>query len=149
MYNFPDFTEDDGGTVINHNRIYMGENATFGNLGGVVNSLADVQTNWGTYGAASNDDDTAVQTLLSKDGSANLETAASAYSAERGLAGTALPAAAADAAGGLPISDAGGQDLDTLLGRLDVAVSTRNATAPLTDAGTRSALGMAAADLDT
>lgn len=36
----------------------------------------------------------------------------SAYSATRGLAGTALPAAAADAAGGLPISDAGALDLD-------------------------------------
>lgn len=36
----------------------------------------------------------------------------SAYSATRGLAGTALPDAAADAAGGLPISDAGGLDLD-------------------------------------
>lgn len=35
---------------------------------------------------------------------------------------TALPNAAADAAGGLPISDAGGLDLDTIL---DVAVSTR------------------------
>jgi hypothetical protein len=35
---------------------------------------------------------------------------------------TALPNAAADAAGGLPISDLGGLDLDTLL---DVAVSTR------------------------
>lgn len=35
-----------------------------------------------------------------------------AYSATRGLAGTALPDAAADAAGGLPISDAGGLDLD-------------------------------------
>jgi hypothetical protein len=35
-----------------------------------------------------------------------------AFSATRGLAGTALPAAAADAAGGLPISDAGGLDLD-------------------------------------
>jgi hypothetical protein len=33
-------------------------------------------------------------------------------SATRGLAGTALPNAAADAAGGLPISDAGGLDLD-------------------------------------
>lgn len=32
----------------------------------------------------------------------------------RGLAGTALPAAAADAAGGLPISDAGGLDLDAI-----------------------------------
>lgn len=35
-------------------------------------------------------------------------------SATRGLAGTALPDAAADAAGGLPISDAGGLDLDAL-----------------------------------
>lgn len=42
---------------------------------------------------------------------------------------TALPNAAADAAGGLPISDAGGLDLDTIL---DVAVSTRLAP---TDAG--------------
>lgn len=41
---------------------------------------------------------------------------------------TALPNAAADAAGGLPISDAGGLDLDTLIGRLDAAVSTRMAT---------------------
>jgi len=38
-----------------------------------------------------------------------------AFSATRGLAGTALPAAAADAAFGLPISDAGGLDLDTKL----------------------------------
>lgn len=35
--------------------------------------------------------------------------------AERGMAGTALPAAAADGAGGLPISDAGGLDLDAIL----------------------------------
>jgi len=40
----------------------------------------------------------------------------SAYSTTRGLAGTALPDAAADAAGGLPISDAGGLDLDTQIG---------------------------------
>jgi len=39
---------------------------------------------------------------------------------------TALPNAAADAAGGLPISDAGGLDLD---GRLDAAVSSRLAAA--------------------
>lgn len=38
----------------------------------------------------------------------------SAYSTTRGLAGTALPNAAADAAGGLPISDAGGLDLDSI-----------------------------------
>lgn len=45
-----------------------------------------------------------------------------AYSTTRGLAGTALPNAAADAAGGLPISDAGGLDLDA---RLDAAISSR------------------------
>lgn len=37
-------------------------------------------------------------------------------STTRGMAGTALPAAAADAAGGLPISDAGGLDLDAQIG---------------------------------
>lgn len=37
-----------------------------------------------------------------------------AYSATRGLSGTALPDAAADAANGLPISDAGGLDMDDL-----------------------------------
>lgn len=42
----------------------------------------------------------------------------SAYSATRGLAGTALPAAAADAAGGIPISDAGGLDMDAILSRI-------------------------------
>lgn len=39
-------------------------------------------------------------------------------SATRGYTGTALPAAAADAAGGLVISDAGGLDVDTYLGRI-------------------------------
>jgi hypothetical protein len=38
------------------------------------------------------------------------------------------PNAAADAAGGLPISDAGGLDLDTLLARLDAAITTRMAS---------------------
>jgi hypothetical protein len=47
--------------------------------------------------------------------------------ATRGLAGTALPAAAADAAGGLPISDAGGLDLDTM---------NTNVSSILTDTGT-------------
>ena len=44
----------------------------------------------------------------------NLESACDNYSATRGLAGTALPNAAADAAGGLPTSDAGGLDMDGL-----------------------------------
>jgi hypothetical protein len=46
----------------------------------------------------------------------NLESACDNYSVTRGLTGTALPAAAADAAGGLPISDAGALDLDTQIG---------------------------------
>ena len=45
----------------------------------------------------------------------NLESACDNYSVTRGLSGTALPAAAADAAGGLPISDAGGLDMDAIL----------------------------------
>ena len=48
----------------------------------------------------------------------NLELACDNYSATRGLSGTALPAVAADGVGGLPISDAGGLDLDSLLGTL-------------------------------
>lgn len=46
-----------------------------------------------------------------------------AYSTTRGLAGTALPNAAADAAGGLPISDAGGLDLDAKIGALTYTVA--------------------------
>ena len=45
----------------------------------------------------------------------NLELACDNYSVTRGLTGTALPAVAADAAGGVPISDAGGLDLDIAL----------------------------------
>jgi hypothetical protein len=46
----------------------------------------------------------------------NLELACDNYSVTRGLTGTALPAAVADAAGGLPISDAGGLDMDAMSG---------------------------------
>jgi hypothetical protein len=55
----------------------------------------------------------------------NLETACANYSATRGLTGTALPAAAADAAGGLPISDAGGLDLDTKLANTNEVTAAR------------------------
>lgn len=58
----------------------------------------------------------------------------SAYSTTRGLAGTALPAAAADAAGGLPISDAGGLELDTFLGRITGNVALASVLGALTDA---------------
>lgn len=57
----------------------------------------------------------------------NVGTAGSNYSATRGLSGTALPAAAADAPGGLPISDAGGLDIDAL---------NSNVSAILADTGT-------------
>jgi hypothetical protein len=46
-------------------------------------------------------------------------------SATRGLSGTALPNAAADAAGGLPISDAGGLDMDAKVGALTYGTANR------------------------
>ncbi len=46
-----------------------------------------------------------------------------AYSATRGLAGTALPAAVADAAGGLAVSDAGGLDLDNDVANQLIAIN--------------------------
>jgi hypothetical protein len=49
----------------------------------------------------------------------------SAYSATRGLAGTALPDAVADAAGGLPISDLGELDLDTKLAATNEITAAR------------------------
>jgi len=55
----------------------------------------------------------------------NLESACDNYSATRGLAGTALPAAAADAAGGLPISDDGGLDLDAKLASTNEVTAAR------------------------
>jgi hypothetical protein len=48
-----------------------------------------------------------------------------AFSATRGLAGTALPAVVADGAGGLPISDAGGLDLDTKLAATNEVTAAR------------------------
>jgi len=52
-------------------------------------------------------------------------------SATRGLAGTALPDAVADAPGGLPISDAGGLDLDSKLAATNEVTAARMAV--LTD----------------
>ena len=66
----------------------------------------------------------------------NLESACDNYSATRGLAGTALPAAAADAAGGLPISDAGGLDLDAKLANTNEVTAARmGALTDLIDGG--------------
>jgi len=49
----------------------------------------------------------------------------SAYSTTRGLAGTAVPDAAADAAGGLTISDTGGLDLDAKLAETNEVTAAR------------------------
>jgi hypothetical protein len=59
---------------------------------------------------------------------------------------TALPNAAADAAGGLPISDAGGLDIDTILARLDAAITTR--LAPTTAGRTLDVTATGAAGID-
>lgn len=78
----------------------------------------------------------------------------------RGLGSpTALPNAAADAPGGLPISDAGGLDLDAIKAKTDNlptdpadASDIAAAFAALNDldaAGVRAAIGLAAANLDT
>lgn len=64
----------------------------------------------------------------------NLESACANYSVTRGLTGTALPAAAAAAAGGIPLSTAGGLEMDTLAdwvngGRLDLLLDAIPTTA--------------------
>jgi hypothetical protein len=82
----------------------------------------------------------------------------SAYDATRGLSGTALPAAAADAAGGLPISDAGGLDMDAILadtatidtaGEIAAAVWNADATTYQTAGTFGQAIGDPGADANT
>lgn len=81
----------------------------------------------------------------------NLESACSNYSVTRGLTGTALPAAVAAAAGGVPVSSDGGLEMDTLAdwvdaGRLD-AILDAIATGTITDIP--ALIAIAQADLDT
>lgn len=64
-----------------------------------------------------------------------------AHSPTRGLAGTALPAAVADAAGGLPISDAGGLDIDALATAAALATVDANVDAILLDTAEIGAAG--------
>ena len=75
----------------------------------------------------------------------NLKLACDGYSVTRGLTGTAVPAAAADAAGGLPISDAGGLDMDNMVAdnNSDLAAAVE---AALVDDGDATALLQAIAD---
>lgn len=82
-----------------------------------IEATVDSDTGGMSYGFKAYDDRKSNVKKVSDDAGAadNLESACDNYSATRGLAGTALPAAAADAAGGLPISDAGGLDLDAIL----------------------------------
>lgn len=66
-------------------------------------------------------------------------------SATRGMAGTALPNAAADAAGGLPISDAGGLDMDAILA--DTA-DMQPKLGTITDLGSGTTIGANLADIE-
>lgn len=68
----------------------------------------------------------------------NLESACDNYSVTRGLTGTALPAAAADAGGGVPISDDGGLDMDSILEKMlaYIRLLVRSDAAVETDAAT-------------
>lgn len=73
----------------------------------------------------------------------------SAYSATRGLAGTALPDAAADAAGGLAISDAGGLDLDAQI-KTDIDnIATKTGYLPSATAGDAGGVFIAGANAAT
>jgi len=87
----------------------------------------------------------------------NLESACSNYSVTRGLTGTAVPAAVADAAGGLVISDAGAQDFDAMntavvaIDTLTKAAGDGDLAAVLVDTGTTipGTITTAQNDLDT
>lgn len=74
----------------------------------------------------------------------NLETAALAYSTARGLAGTALPNAASGAPGGLPVSDAGGLDMDAIFHFLDNDLPVYIGQRTLPSAEYATAVGLAA-----
>ncbi|GAF89470.1 unnamed protein product, partial [marine sediment metagenome] len=64
-------------------------------------------------------------TIGFRDANLNALLVDNAFSATRGLSGTALPAAAADDVGGLPISDAGELDLDTQLANTNEVTAAR------------------------
>lgn len=85
----------------------------------VETDTADIQTRLPAALSSGNMKCDALAISTSATAADNLELAGLAYSTTRGLSGTALPAAAADAAGGLVISDAGGLDADAQ--RSDVA----------------------------
>jgi hypothetical protein len=66
----------------------------------------------------------------------NLKTAADAWSATRGMSGTALPAAVAGDPGGLPLSTAGSLDLDTKLANTnEITVARMGALTDWIDGG--------------
>ena len=62
----------------------------------------------------------------------NLESACDNYSVTRGLTGTALPAAAADAAGGVAISTAGSLDIDATDANVTLILEDTGTTIPAT-----------------
>jgi hypothetical protein len=74
----------------------------------------------------------------------NLESACDNYSATRGLAGTALPAAAADAAGGLIISDAGGLAIDTVASNVAAILADTGSDGVVVAAGSKTGYSLTA-----
>ncbi len=69
----------------------------------------------------------------------NLESACANYSVTRGLTGTAVPAAVADAAGGLAISDGGELDIDAILADTNELQTNQGAWATATGFSTHTA----------
>jgi len=65
-------------------------------------------------------------------------------SATRGLAGTALPDAAADAAGGLVVSDAGGLDADTVASNVAAILADTGTDGVVVAAGSKTGYSLAA-----
>lgn len=102
---------------------------SFGNPSGGATNATEVANGW-YYVDGSTTDAGTLGDLVVRGTEGSIDPAERLFrvvkATNRGMTG--IPDAAADAAGGLPISDAGGLDLDTRLGCLDAAVTTRQAT---------------------
>lgn len=104
--------------------------AAFGNPSAGATNATEIASGW-YYVALSTTDTGSLGPLIVHGAVATVDNVDLAFTVANAFnAGfTGVPAAIADGAGGLPISDAGGLDLDT---RLDVAVSSRLAAASYT-----------------
>jgi hypothetical protein len=96
-------------------------------LGGATQSATDLKDLADSGYDPSTHRISADATAISGDSTAadNLESACDNYSATRGLAGTALPDAAANAANGIPVSIAGNLNLDAKLAHTEEVTAAR------------------------